>query len=50
MSDFIEQFIGTWITDYPYLLGTFELVLTIIIFIFLYNFCYWLIKLLGGDR
>lgn len=50
LLDFIYQYFGEWIADYPYMVGTIELVLTIIALIFLYNFCYWLIRLLGGER
>lgn len=50
MLDFVYSYFGEWLIDYPYLIVTIEIVLTIIMLIFLYNFCYWLIKLLGGDR
>lgn len=50
LLEFIYEYFGEWIQLYPYMVGTIELVLTIIMLIFLYNFCYWLIKLLGGDR
>lgn len=50
MLEYIYTYFGDWIENYPYMVGTIQLVIMIIMMIFLYNFTYWLVRLLGGDR
>lgn len=50
LQEFLTSYLGEWLLEYPYILAVYEIVLIIIMLIFLYNFCYWLIRLLGGDR
>lgn len=50
LEQFIKELIGEWITQYPYLMGTAEIIFIVIGFVFLQNMLYWLTKLLSGDR
>lgn len=50
IDSYVQQLIGNWITSYPEIRAMADLTLVTIGFIFLYNLCYFLVRLIGGDR
>lgn len=50
LSDWIIEYIGEWVLDYPHIYGGIILILLIVIFSVMENFIYWLTRFISGER
>lgn len=50
LMEWIEEYVGEWIVDYPYIQMAIFIILLIIICMALSNMLYWLGKFISGDR